>query len=75
MRLCRSLRWKSFYGGSWPTPEDLDAELTSSGNPFSCLRTCQPWGPDEGPAFPSACQPSRSCFKVSPKDPGSESVT
>jgi hypothetical protein len=75
MRLCRSLRWKSFYGASWNTPEDLAADLAASENPFSCLRTCQPWGPDDRPAFPSVCQPGRGCFQMSHKDPGTAPVT
>ncbi|MCA9489650.1 MAG: hypothetical protein KC621_06990 [Myxococcales bacterium] len=69
MRLCRYLRWKTYYGARWDTPEQLAEDLARGDVPFSCLRTCLPWGPDEGPAVPEGCQPDRACFVPSAKEP------
>lgn len=73
MRLCRSLRWKGFYGATFPDRASVERALTSADAPFSCVRTCQPWGPDEQPSWPEACQPGRGCFRPSPKDPDAPS--
>ncbi|MCB9777558.1 MAG: hypothetical protein H6742_03255 [Alphaproteobacteria bacterium] len=67
--LCNSLRWKAFYGNSWRTREELAAALTLSDCPFSCLKTCQSWGPDGELVAPGHCSPDRGCFEVSDKDP------
>lgn len=63
--LCRFLRWKNFYARDWRGPEGLAAELTTSDATFSCLRTCQPWGPDDGVAAPETCGSRRMCFERS----------
>ncbi len=70
MQLCRNLRWKGYYGQHWPTPDDLALALTLSDAQFSCLRSCQAWGPDDQLADPDACQPGRGCFERSDRDPG-----
>lgn len=69
MRLCRHLRWKTWYGARWDTPEELLADLTRNDVPFTCLRTCLPFGADDGPAVPEACRPERACFEPSAKEP------
>jgi len=75
MRLCAHLRWKAFYGARWPTPEDLDLALALSDSPFSCLQTAQPGGPDGALCAPERCQPGRSCFSPSPRDPRANQST
>ncbi len=69
MRLCANLRWKGWYGQRWPTPEALTQALQGSDSQFSCLASCQAWGPDDGLVEPGACQPGRRCFALSPRDP------
>lgn len=70
MRLCAWLRWKAYYGARWEDPAALTAALARGETAFSCLRTCQPWGPDDDLCAPERCQPDRPCFEPSPKDPG-----
>lgn len=67
MQLCRSLRWKSWYGTDAFTEADLADLFRSNEVPYSCLQTCQPWGPDDAPAVPEQCDSSRRCFRPSPK--------
>lgn len=69
MRLCSHLRWKGLYGRHFPDAESLAYAMQTSDSPFSCLRTCQPWGPDEVPTAPELCQPGRACFELSERDP------
>lgn len=69
MRLCAYLRWKGFYGARWDSRDELIADLTRGDVPYSCLRTCQPWGPDDDASVPERCQPGRSCFAPSPREP------
>ena len=69
MRLCAHLRWKSFYGARWATRAEMSAAMTRDDTPYSCLHTCQPWGPDDDAAAPERCQPDRSCFEVSDREP------
>ena len=70
MRLCRYLRWKGLYGRRFRDGAELDVALRQNDVPYSCLRTCQPWGPDDAMTVPERCQPGRSCFTLSKKDPG-----
>jgi len=68
MLICRNLRWKGFARDA----EDLDEfHHTFARNqvPYSCLRTCQPWGPDDELAAPECCNDSRPCFQQSPLTP------
>ena len=69
MRLCNHLRWKAFYGADWPDHQAMELAMKLSDSPFSCLRTCQPWGPDGHQCAPEGCQPERSCFEPSPREP------
>jgi hypothetical protein len=69
MELCKSLRWKGFHSRDWSSPEELIARLVQPEVPFSCLRTCQPWGPDDGPSAPGDCASHRSCFEPSDELP------
>lgn len=69
MRLCTNLRWKTFYGARWDTREEMLADLLRGDVPYSCLLTCQSWGPDDGAAVPEDCQPDRGCFAPSKREP------
>ncbi len=65
MHLCRYLRWKGYA----PDAAELaEFELTFARNqvPYSCLHTCQPWGPDDDLAAPERCDDSRPCYEASP---------
>lgn len=75
MRLCAHLRWKTFYGTRWITREEMLADLLRGDVPYSCLQTCQSWGPDDDAAVPERCQPGRGCFTTSPREPKDRSVT
>ncbi len=66
--LCAHLRWKRHE------TERLDqlalAEAFMANQvPYSCLRTCRQWGPDDLPASPELCQRSRPCFAPDPSTP------
>lgn len=67
--LCRFLRWKGFYGRDWDGAAGLAEQLGRNEVQFSCLKTCQPWGPDDSPVAPEACDPLRACFTPSPIQP------
>jgi hypothetical protein len=59
-QICQMLRWKG-YDREAPTAERQFA-FTRNQVPYTCLRTCQPWGPDDEPAVPEGCDAGRSCF-------------
>ena len=64
VHLCRFLRWKSVTHGASEDPIDLLRSLHRQAVPFSCLLTCQSWGPDDEPASAGGCtDPSRECFE------------
>lgn len=63
MKLCRSLRWKSLYGRSFESAEQAAIVAAHNDVPFSCLKTCRSWGPDDAPASPECCGEGRSCFE------------
>ena len=67
--LCRFLRWKGYYGASFPSEDALAEAFVSADAAFSCLQTTHPWGPDQNLCAPERCTPSRSCFVRSPKAP------
>ncbi len=69
MDLCRHLRWKGYFGRRWRSEAELEAALALSDAPFSCLRTCQAWGPDDDLAAPEICDRERSCFEPSARAP------
>ena len=69
MELCANLRWKAFYGKRWATEAALRADLARNDCPYSCLRTCQPFGPDGQLAAPEVCGRGRPCFEPSPLTP------
>jgi hypothetical protein len=60
--LCRHLRWKTF-SRDHDDPRAILASLQRNQVPFSCLRTCQAWGPDEDVVSPGACCAGRECFE------------
>ena len=69
LRLCAHLRWQAYYDSGWQSDEELQHALQRGDRPFSCLHTCRPWGPDDAASTPEHCQPGRSCFELSPRDP------
>lgn len=73
MELCRFLRWKSLYGARFDTEEDLLFMFARNEVPYSCLRTCRNWGPDDAPATPEGCGSHRACYERSEKLPRSVS--
>lgn len=69
---CRHLRWKSFAFGDddGEDPVALHESLLKRLVPFSCLRTCQAWGPDDDLVSPEDCTEARACFvAVTPAPP------
>lgn len=68
MILCRHLRWKTFAmaGEETADPIALAVSLAKRQVPFSCLRTCQAWGPDDDLVAPEECTPDRGCFAPAP---------
>lgn len=70
MNLCRHLRWKSYYTTPTFTDDDLAAMFAMNEVPYSCLKTCEAWGPDDAIAAPERCGPERPCFVPSPKRVG-----
>lgn len=69
MRLCAHLRWPGYYGARWETREAMIADVLGATAPYSCARSCQPFGPDDDVAAPERCDPDRSCFAPSPLEP------
>lgn len=65
MELCRYLRWKTFSRES-ADPDQVWESLLRSQVPFSCVKTCQAWGPDDDVASPERCTSGRSCFVKDP---------
>ena len=65
MDLCAHLRWKSFYARDWRTDDELVAVFERNEVPYSCLRSCRPWGPDGEPAAPEGCNAERPCYEPS----------
>ncbi len=65
MELCRYLRWKGYYGRDWEGEAGLQEALDVNDVPFSCLKTCEPWGPDDSPAAPDTCGSHRGCYQKS----------
>jgi hypothetical protein len=63
--LCRYLRWKSQSRESGE-PRWVLESLIRSQTQFSCLKTCQPWGPDDDAVAPECCTPERSCYVPDP---------
>ena len=68
-RLCTWLRWKGFYGQRWASRDELAAAFARNDSAYSCLHTCQPWGPDDDLVVPERCGSERSCFQPSELEP------
>jgi hypothetical protein len=64
LELCRHLRWKSL-SRDLDDPEEIAFAFARNQVPYSCLRTCQAWGPDEDLAAPELCGTDRECFEAS----------
>ena len=62
--VCQMLRWKGHSADAEPG----ERRFTFARNqvPYTCLRTCQPWGPDDEPAVPEGCDDARPCFEAPP---------
>ncbi|MCB9741739.1 MAG: hypothetical protein H6741_02425 [Alphaproteobacteria bacterium] len=69
IHLCRWLRWKGFIGAAYPSQEALARALTFSDSTFTCLKTRQFQGPDDGMCSPESCAPGRSCYELSKRIP------
>lgn len=65
MTLCRWLRWKTLYGRETLTEAELSELVARNDVPYSCLKTCEAWGPDGDVAAPEACGGDRACFERS----------
>ncbi len=61
LKLCVNLRWKSASRESDDDDEILAAFLRNQ-VPYTCLSTCQSWGPDGEIVAPELCEPGRTCF-------------
>jgi hypothetical protein len=59
-QICQFLRWKG-HDREAPAAERRFA-FARNQVPYTCLRTCQPWGPDDEPAVPEGCDAGRGCF-------------
>lgn len=70
MDLCRHLRWKTFSRDE-SDPSAIAESLSRDMVPYSCLRTCQPWGPDDDVVAPECCCSGRACFV---RDPLSDEI-
>jgi hypothetical protein len=64
--LCRHLRWKS-QSRDDPDPRWIFESLDRGQVPFSCLHTCQPWGPDDDVVAPECCTTERPCYEPDPR--------
>ena len=60
--LCRDLRWKSISRDLDNVDEVLGAFIRNH-VPYSCLRTCRSWGPDDELAAPELCHDERACYR------------
>lgn len=72
--LCRNLRWKT-HSRSTGNPMVVLESLRRNQVPFTCLHTCQVFGPDDDLVAPELCDRSRSCYVPDPMildhdDPG-----
>ena len=59
MDLCKYLRWKGHSRDS--DVAELNFTFARNQVTYSCLRTCQPWGPDDELAAPEGCHAGRPC--------------
>ncbi len=58
---CQFLRWKGHSRESHPGEQRF--AFARNQVPYTCLRTCQPWGPDDEPAVPEGCDSGRACYE------------
>lgn len=63
-QICQFLRWKGHSREA--APGEMRFAFARNQVPYTCLRTCQPWGPDDEPAAPEGCDGSRPCFEAIP---------
>lgn len=65
MDLCKHLRWKSITR-DLEDPEQIAWAFARNQVPYSCLRTCHSWGPDDELAAPERCRSGRACYVAAP---------
>ncbi|MEZ4451672.1 MAG: hypothetical protein R3B09_19555 [Nannocystaceae bacterium] len=65
MQLCRFLRWKD-PAREGASLDEVVAAFARNRVHYGCLRTCQPWGPDDELAAPECCNDARGCFEHAP---------
>lgn len=63
--LCRKLRWKS-HSRTTGNPMVVLESLRRNQVPFTCLHTCQVFGPDDDLVAPELCDRTRSCYEPDP---------
>jgi hypothetical protein len=59
-QICQLLRWKGYDREA--AVSEREFAFARNQVPYTCLRTCQPWGPDDEPALPEGCDAGRSCY-------------
>lgn len=64
-QLCRSLRWKSITR-DLDHPAEILGAFARNQVPYSCLKTCRAWGPDDELAAPELCHDERTCYEAAP---------
>ncbi len=65
IELCAHLRWKGLADHDSLTEQELAILYAINDSQYSCLQTCEAWGPDDGIAAPERCRSSRACFSAS----------
>lgn len=61
---CQMLRWKGHDRAAGPGERSF--AFARNQVPYTCLRTCQPFGPDDEPAAPERCDRERPCYEAPP---------
>lgn len=61
MKTCRYLRWKSYRADA--TEAEVASVFARNSVPYSCLKTCQPFGDDDQIAAPEHCVSGRGCYE------------
>jgi hypothetical protein len=66
-RVCRMLRTKMAFGTIEGMKHDWREGRSMSAS-YWCLRTMEPWGPDDHIAEAGACRSGRACFESDAED-------
>lgn len=65
MKPCRNLRWKGARDDRL-AQRDLEAIFLRNEVPYTCLQTCQSFGPDGDLVAPERCGAGRRCHEDDP---------